>query len=376
MCIQDWLRTLPQGQAILVLVPTVNYQQQWVGELCYKPLGLHLSPHLVFTGTPASLETLHKRTGISPCVVVMTYTALAQTGSGVGKGGFDQNSIEVFLQGNNIQYVVLDEVHKVVEDVHSVSADVTRVLMDWVKDGSLKGALGFSGTAAAYRPRFAQLGLQLVYIMPAAELIANGFVAPFAEFGVPFAYSDREQRIRDLLDVYKAQLRNFMALIGSDTLRSWFAEIPLEERVALGRDVLRMYAGRKDQDELLMKRFQTWERGGQLALTELPLVTLVQLSKGWSDEDLVRAAAQNDLESDDPTRLQRFDELRLHIEVMRDELKPLIFLADTTRRLSVEGFSTTFDAEAVRRLSSEVVSSAVRAERVKDGAGNDDCGLV
>ena len=35
--------------------------------------------------------------------------------------------------------------------------------------------------------------------MPAAELIAYGFVAPFAEVGVPFAYSEREQRVRTAL---------------------------------------------------------------------------------------------------------------------------------------------------------------------------------
>ncbi len=373
MCIQDWLRTMPQGQSILVLVPTVNYQQQWVGELCYKPLGLLLSPHLVFTGTPTSLERVRKRKGISPCVIVTTYTALAQTGSGVGKGGFDQDSIEIFLQGNNIQYVILDEVHKVVEDMQSVSADVTRVLMDWVKDGSLKGAIGFSGTAAAF-PRFAQLGLQLVYIMPAAELIAYGFVAPFAEFGIPFAYSDREQRVHDLLDAYKARLRDFMELIGGTNLRRWFAAIPLEERVALGRDLLRMYAGRKDQDELLVKRLQAWEKGGELTLAELPLITLVQLSQGWSDEDIVRAAADERANGDD-TELQRFQELHMQAEAIRGELKPLIFLEDTTRRLSVEGFATTFDAYAVRRLSSEIASSAVRAERVKDGLATTMAGL-
>ncbi|HVB22252.1 MAG TPA: DEAD/DEAH box helicase family protein [Ktedonobacteraceae bacterium] len=375
MCIQDWLRTMPQGQSILVLVPTVNYQQQWVGELCYKLSGLHLSPHLVFTGTPASLEAGRKRKGISPCVIVMTYTALAQTGSGVGKGGFDQDSIEIFLQGNNIQYVILDEVHKVVEDMQSVSADVTRVLMDWVKDGSLKGAIGFSGTAAAFRPRFAQLGLQLVYIMPAAELIAYGFVAPFAEFGIPFAYSDREQRVHDLLDAYKVQLRDFMVLIGGTNLRRWFAAIPLDERVALGRDLLRMYAGRKDQAEMLVKRLREWEKSGVLTLTELPLITLVQLSRGWSDEDIVRASAEDEGENGAEARLQQFHALRLQMEAIRDELKPLIFLEDTIRRLSVEGFATTFDADAVRHLSSEIISSAVRAERVKDGLATTMVGL-
>ena len=181
MCIQDWLTTLSPGQSILVLVPTVSYQQQWVGELCYKETGLKLSPHLVFTGTPAQVETVRARTGVMPAVLVMSYPALAQTGSGVGKGGFDRDSIEIFLQGANVRHVIFDEVHKVVDDMRSVSAEVTRVLTEWLRDGSLRGAIGFSGTAAEYRNRFARLGLDLVHVMPAAELIAYGFVAPFAE---------------------------------------------------------------------------------------------------------------------------------------------------------------------------------------------------
>ncbi len=294
LCIQDWLRTLSVGQTILVLVPTVNYQQQWVGELCYKEVGLHLPPHLVFTGTPAGLEAARARHGITPCVVIMTYAALAQTGSGVGKGGFDRDSIEIFLQGNNVQYVLFDEVHKVVDDMHSVSADVTRLLVEWLRDGSIRGAIGFSGTAAPYRPRFAQLGLQLVYVMPAAELIAYGFVAPFAEFGVPFAYSDRERQVRELLDRYKAATREFIALIGVERLRTWFAAIPLEERIMLARDILKMYAGQRDCDTLLARRLTVWERGSTLTLTELPIVTLVQLAHGWSDSALIHHATEED----------------------------------------------------------------------------------
>lgn len=379
MCIQHWLRTLSPGQSILVLVPTVNYQQQWVGELCYKPLGLRLSSHLVFTDTPARLEVARKRKGIAPSVIIMTYTALAQTGSGVGKGGFDQDSIEIFLQGNDIQYVILDEVHKVVEDMHSVSADVTRILTDWLHDGSLKGLIGFSGTAAAYRQRFAQLGLQLVYIMPAAELIAYGFVAPFAEIGVPFSYSDREQRIRDLLDAYKSLVRDFIALVGSSRLRAWFASIPMEERVELGAALLRMYANQKNPTEALIKRFQTWENGGELTLMELPLITLVQLSKGWSDEKMVLAALNGGdplySASHQPGQWARFSDLLTRLTAIRAELKSLIFLANLVRRLSIEGFGTTFDAQSVRRLPSEISASALRAERIKDGLASTIIGL-
>jgi hypothetical protein len=149
MCIQDWLRTMTSGQSILVLVPTSNYLQQWVGELCYKPIGLRLSPEVVFAGTPTQLQKHQRRTGAQPAVILMTYTALAQIGSGIGKGGFDVDSVEMFLQGANVQHVILDEVHKTVENMKSVSADVTRTLMEWLNDGSIRGLIGFSGTATA-----------------------------------------------------------------------------------------------------------------------------------------------------------------------------------------------------------------------------------
>src|SRR5262249_61964258 len=106
-------------------------------------------------------------------------------GSGVGKGGFDRDSIEIFLQGANVCHVIFDEVHKVVDDMRSVSAEVTRVLTEWLRDGSLRGAIGFSGTAAAYRNRFARLGLDLVHVMPAAELLPYGFLRPVPGPGGP-----------------------------------------------------------------------------------------------------------------------------------------------------------------------------------------------
>jgi hypothetical protein len=366
MCIQDWLRRLSLGQSILVLVPTVNYQQQWLGELSYKPIGLQLSPDAIFTGSPAALEATRAEQGISPCVIVTTYTALSQISSGLGKGGFDRDDVEIFLQSNNIQYVILDEVHKVVEDVGSVSADVTRLMVEWLKDGSLRGLIGFSGTAAAYRPRFAELGLQLAYVMPSAELIAYGFVAPFAELGVPFAYSDREQRIRDLLDGYKSLIRDYLALLGSSTLRALFGRIPISERVELGREVLHVYAGRKDQDEALRRRFAAWESGGELVLPELPLVTMVQLANGWSDEALARTVGAD---------MASFDLLLARLSAIREQIKGMIYLADTVRRLSVSDFGRFLDAEGVRALPARFPSLAGRAEHVKDGLAPTVVGL-
>ncbi|MDP9026023.1 MAG: DEAD/DEAH box helicase family protein, partial [Actinomycetota bacterium] len=368
LCIQDWLRSLAEGQSILVLVPTVSYQQQWLGELCHKPLGLRLAPHLVATGTPSSIETTQRRTGITPCIMIMTYAALAQLGSGVGKGGFDRDSIEIFLQGGNVQYVIFDEVHKVVEDLRGVSADVTRVLTEWVQDKSLRGAVGFSGTAAPYRSRFAALGLQLVHVMPAAELIAYGFVAPFAEFAVPFAYSDREQRVRDLLDAYKDGMHGFIALVGSERLRALFAEVPLAERVGMARNLFNSYSGSTDRDGTLGARLKKWERGGDISLTELTLVAMVQMAHGWSDMDLLRAG------SGAPTAEAQWETLVGQLQQIRAELATLVYLPTTVERLRRPGFSTTLDVSAIEQARGATSAAAVRAQAA-DALSTTICGL-
>jgi superfamily II DNA or RNA helicase len=357
MCIQDWLRTLRPGQSILVLVPTANYQQQWIGELCYKPIGLRLPPELLFAGTPAQLQRFQKRTGSHPAIVLMTYAALAQTGSGVGKGGFDVDSIETFLQAANVQYVALDEVHKVVEDMRSVSADVTRQLVEWLRDGSIRGLIGFSGTAEAYRPRFAELGLNLAHSIPLETLIGYGFVAPFVEFGIPFANSARERRIRDLLDEFKAQTLEYFELVGAERLRGWFSQIPLEGRVAIVREQLGMYRGRADAGQAAARRLAEWERGDALGIAEAPLVTILQIARGWSDAELVKQADAD---------LDRFETIQQALERIRDELAQLIYLPSTVRRLRLSGFATTLDREALLSVPEDVRSAAARAERTDD----------
>lgn len=106
LCIQDWLRALQAGQSILVVVPTSNYLQQWSGELTSQSIGLGLSPDILFAGTPMQLYRYVIRTGDQPAIVLTTYTALAQFGSPTGKGGFDAASLEMFLQGANVKYVI------------------------------------------------------------------------------------------------------------------------------------------------------------------------------------------------------------------------------------------------------------------------------
>jgi hypothetical protein len=70
--IHDWLRTLRPGQAILMLVPTSNYQQQRIGEPCFNRIALRLPPELVFSGTPGQLERSKRRTGSHRAIILMT----------------------------------------------------------------------------------------------------------------------------------------------------------------------------------------------------------------------------------------------------------------------------------------------------------------
>ncbi len=320
----------------------------------------------VRSGTPGQLERFQVRTGSHPAVILMTYTALAQSGSGIGKGGFDVDSIEMFLQGANVQHVILDEVHKVAEDLNSVSSDVIRLMLEWLHDGSLRGVIGFTGTAETYRSRFAKLGLQLVYSIPIDELIGAGFVAPFAELGAPYAYSARERRIRELLDRYKAHMIDFLALVGVAHLRSWFAGIPMEERIAIGREFLNMYQGRKDWTSALPKRLKEWESGGGLQLTETKLVMIVQVAKQWTDVDLVREAGADE---------EAFRQLVVELNEIRADLAELIYLHSTLGRLRHPGYTDSLDVEALRRAHAAATNQVARREVVKDHLAGTIVGL-
>jgi len=351
MCIQDWLDTLASGETVLILVPTANYVQQWVGELSSSPIGLRLPVDAVHAGTPAQLEAERRRSGARPAVLVMTYAALAALGSGVGKGGFDINSVESFLQGNGVQYALLDEVHKVVEDERSVTADVVRVFVDWLGDGSLRGLIGFSGTAEGYRKRFARLGLDLVFVIPPVDLIGRGFLAPYAEFGIPFAYSDRERRIVDLVGTYRAGLLRYLHLLGAEWLRTTFAAIPPADRLVASRDALGLAAGRQDRDEVLARRFERWERTERPGMNEAPMLSIVQIALDLSDEATVETATGGGRETEFRALLATLDETRRELAgLVRDE--------QTAARLESPGFGT-------RRMG-----AAMAREAVPDWAGH------
>ena len=359
LCIQDWLRTLDKGQSILVIVPTSNYQQQWLAELCYNPHGLQLAPEVVFAGSPHDYARDTELTGGRPAVLILTYSALAQLGSPTGKGGFDAQTVEAFLQQANVHQVILDEVHKVAEKTDSVTADVTRLLVDWQRDTSLRGLIGVSGTARAYRARLETLGLSLCYSVPIDDLVAAGFVAPFAEFGVPSAFSAREQRIRALLDEYKTCLQDYFALLGPAALRRRFGDLPHATRVDLVHNVLGMYRGRADWKTALDARLQAWADGDPktLKLTEAHLVTVVQLAHGWSDADLVAHTGAD---------RGAFDALVARVEAIRTELRTLIYLPKTLARLDAPGFARHPAADELVALPRSGLPQSAQPDAAKD----------
>ena len=368
LCMQDWLRTLDVGQSILVLVPTNNYQQQWIDELCFNPIGLQIPPEIIFSGTPSEFNHYIQLTGLHPAILILTYSALSQLGSPTGKGGFDSQSVEIFLQQANVHHVMLDEVHKVVENPNSVTAQVTQLLISWQRDTSLRSLIGFSGTAVAYLNRFETLGLTLSYNVRMDDLVAAGFVAPFAELGVPFAYSLRERRIRELLNLYKDALRRYFNLLGPERLRQWFAAIPLEERMNIGHDVLGMYRGRSDWEEKISKRFRDWETGStdSLKITETRLVILIQIANGWSDTELMQQSGAD---------WEKFEEIVRELEAIKTELGTLVYLPKTITRLQRSGFSTELNAQQIRELPQTGVSATLRPEIAKDMLASTITGL-
>ncbi|MBO0746339.1 MAG: hypothetical protein J2P43_15070, partial [Candidatus Dormibacteraeota bacterium] len=218
----------------------------------------------------------------------------------------------------------------------------------------------------AYRPRFQQLGLGLAHTIPLDTLVACGFVAPFTELGVPFANSARERRIRELLDGYKARLLELLQLVGGERIRGWFSEVPMEERVAIARDLLGMYRGRPDADQGIQKRLGGWEQGGDIGISELDLVTILQVARGWSDQELAREGGVPG---------EEFQRVLGELEAHREQLAGLIYLPATVARLRREGFGTVLASEELAQLRAQPGSAAARVTRAVEALATTAAGL-
>ncbi len=328
MCIQDWLRSLSPGQTILILVPTVNYQQQWVKELCYGKIGLGMPPEHVFAGTPAGLARYRRRVDEIPAITILTYVGSTAFASGA--------DLQSFIRDYNVRHVVLDEAHKIADDLESGSAQTVAALVAACDAKTLNSVIGFSGTAAGYRDHFQQLGLRLVHSIPLPDLIAAGYVAPFCEYGVPFAYSEREYGILKLLESYKNVARQFIHMLGHQRLRSEFAAVPMALRIQIARDILGMYSGRSNRDHLIETRMASWENKSEIALSDMPLLTIVQIATRRADSLMVSKADR-----------KQFTELLDQAAAIRDSLKASISLPHFVSILSTDSFGRTFGHETL-----------------------------
>src|SRR5512146_1435473 len=112
----------------------------------------------------------------------------------------------------------------------------------------------------------------------------------------------------------------------------------MQERVSIGHEMLNIYQGRKDWQTTLPKHLTLWEAGGRLLLTEFKLVTILQIYRGWTDEDMVGQAGAD---------MEAFQKIVAVMTDLRSQRAELIYLPATVKRLQAPGFATTFDVEAL-----------------------------
>lgn len=353
MCVVDWLEHIAPGQTVLVLAPTSIIQRQWVRELCFAPVGPLLAPHLVGTGTISTLLAARSRRHATPAVIVMTYSAVADAASRDGE--FRPAVLERLLLALDVRFLLLDEVHVAAERPDSITARAVRRFSEWRTSGRVRGIVGMSATSAPFAERLAELGLTIEVVVDDLDLVAGGQIAPFAEAGVAFGYSERERRLRELVTAYRDELRSWLRAVGGEGLRSWYAAIPMATRVEIARRLLRLRSTTPDHEAGLVARLTRWEVGGPVRLGELALVSIVQVAYGWSDADLAANAANADGNGSAESRAR--DALR-SLARLRADAAGLVIQDGTRRRLHAAGFGRDLDGARLRGLLADEHLSA------------------
>jgi len=288
MCIQDWLRTLRKDESVLVLVPTQNYQSQWVDEVCFNEIGLQISPNFVFSGTITQLENFISKTREIPPIIILTYTSLAQV---IGTKVIKEKQLKQLINWLGVRSVLFDEAHKIVEQETSATYEVAKRIVKLFKGAHIENLIGFSGTAKSYEKAFKKLGMKLIYIVPEKELVLHGFVAPIAELGVTFAYSGREKAIREIHNEIKVNMKQLWSYFGYNNLRREFQKIPMNDRLFICKELIGMYQSYRSEmvTEKLKAKFNEWAPGkdkGPLSLSDVNMVLTIQIYNSWSDISL------------------------------------------------------------------------------------------
>jgi superfamily II DNA or RNA helicase len=351
LCIVDWIDRLPHGQTVLVLAPSVTVQRQWVRELCYSAVGPGLAPHLVATGTVATVLAGQVRAHVTLAVVVMTYAALASAASVAG--AFDPAVVERVLDELDVRCVLLDEAHVVADDPGSITAQVGRLLCARNRAGALDALVGLSATAKPVAERLARVGLRVVAVVDDVELVARGYLAPFAEAGVAFGHSRREQDLRAAVLRYRRSLLAWLRLLDPTALRAHYAAVDLVTRLAIAQRLLRLTSRAPDHAAGLAERLEHWEHGGAVHASDLSLVLILQVASGWCDTDLIDALC-----ADDAARGAAHVALDV-LRAERDACAALVALPHNRARVEAPGFGTTLDSERLRALLADPAAHAV-----------------
>jgi superfamily II DNA or RNA helicase len=359
MCIVDWIDRLPHGQTVLVLAPSVTIQRQWVRELCYSAVGPGLAPHLVATGTVATVLAGQARAHITPAVVVMTYAALASAASVAG--AFDPAVVERVLDALDVRCVLLDEAHVVADDPVSITAQVGRLLCARNRAGALDALVGLSATAKPVEERLARVGLRVVAVVDDVELVVNGFLAPFAEAGVAFGHSRREQALRAAVVRYRRSLVAWLRLLDPAVVRAAYAAVDPATRLAVAQRLLRLTSRAPDHEAGLRVRLAQWEHGGAVHASELSMVSILQVARGWSDTAMIAALCR-----DDAARAAARAALEA-LRAERDACATLVALPHNRARVEAPGFGTTLDTERLRALLDDpTVHATARWNEARD----------
>jgi hypothetical protein len=114
MCIQDWLNDLRPGQSSWCSFPPAITCSSGLASCAANPSGCDCRPRWSLRNTQpvGAFPKAHRR---PPGDLLMTYTALSQAGSAVGKGGLTSTRLRCSCRAN-VQHIILDEVHKVAEN--------------------------------------------------------------------------------------------------------------------------------------------------------------------------------------------------------------------------------------------------------------------
>jgi hypothetical protein len=136
-----------------------------------------------------------------------------------------------------------------------------------------------------------------------------------------------------------------------------------------------MFAYRKDWDEALHRRLRDWQKGEDLKTSELPLISIIQLSTGIPDHLLFEKMISTYPIDEQVKRKRKFERILRQIRKIRRNLKTLVFYTDLSSRLKAKNFGTFLDIQSLRDLKKSKHSRKALRKKSKDVLATSIIGL-